>query len=318
MSLQCDQLRFTNHNALLEVSSSASCQHILTKSIHSCTYMDTLPLTTFQETVDHDILLAKMHYHGISGLELNWFRSYLNNCKQFCNVNGVSRGALHSSEKRRRFFLNKRILTDFSWILLENKRIFAKGVRDFWSEMPLGVSSEIQDIEIGVPQGSCLGPLLFLLYVNDLPFALKKGHATMYADDTTICYSSDNIDDLNAVVNAELTRLNDWLRGNKLSLSIIKTQTMVIGSKRKTCHNKNLSSVNPTFNVANDNIGLVNETKYLGIMIDDNLKWDSQIKNSQGKVSRALGLLTYAKRYVPLGTLNSMYKCIVEPHFNYC
>ena len=62
----------------------------------------------------------------------------------------------------------------------------------------------------------------------------------------------------------------------------------------------------------------MNETKYLGIMIDDNLKWDIQIKNIQGKVLRALGLLKYAKRYVPLGTLNSMYKGIVEPHFNDC
>ena len=93
---------------------------------------------------------------------------------------------------------------------------------------------------------------------------------------------------------------------------------MVIGSKRKISHIKNLSSVNPAFNVANDDIGLVNETKYLGILIDDNLKWDSQIKNIQGKVSRALGLLKYAKRYVPLGMLNSMYKGIVEPHFNHC
>ena len=140
----------------------------------------------------------------------------------------------------------------------------------------------------------------------------------MCADDTTICYSSDNIEDLNAVVNAELTCLNDWLRGNKLSLSIIKTQPMLIGSKRKISHIKNSSSVNPAFNVVNDDIGLVNETKYFGIMIDDNLKWDSQIKNIQGKVLRALGLLKYAKRYAPLDRLNSMYKGIVEPHFNYC
>ena len=111
------------------------------------------------DTVDHDILLAKMHHYGINGIEHNWFCSYSNNRKQFCYVNGVS--------------------------------------------------SEIQAIDIGVPQGSCLGPLLFLVYVNDLPFALKKVHATMYADDTTICYSSDDIEDLNTVVNAELTCLND-------------------------------------------------------------------------------------------------------------
>ena len=121
---------------------------------------------------------------------------------------------------------------------------------------------------------------------------------------------------MNAVINVELTCLNDWLRVNKLSLSIIKTQATVIGSKRKISYIKNLSSVNPTFNVANNNIGLVKETKYLGIMIDENLKWDSRIKNIHGKVSRALGLLKYARRYVPLGMLNSTYKGIVDPHFN--
>ena len=77
---------------------------------------------------------------------------------------------------------------------------------------------------------------------KDLPFALKKAHVTMYADDTPICYTSDNIEDLNAVVNAERTCLNEWLHGNKLSWSIIKTQAMVVGSKRKISHIKSLSS----------------------------------------------------------------------------
>ena len=98
----------------------------------------------------------------------------------------------------------------------------------------------------------------------------------MCADGTTICYSSDDIEDLNAVVNAELACLNDWLRSNKLSLSIITTQAMVIGAKRKVSCIKNLSSVNPAFNVANENICLVNETKYLGMMIDNNSQWDGQ------------------------------------------
>ena len=134
------------------------------------------------DTVDHDILLAKMLHYGIKGIEHDWFRSYLNNRKQFCKFNGVS--------------------------------------------------CNIQVIEIGVPQGSCTGPLLFLLHINDLPFALKKTHATMYAEDTTTCYASDNMEELNANVNAQLASLNEWLCGNKLSLNVIKTQAMIIGSNK--------------------------------------------------------------------------------------
>ena len=85
----------------------------------------------------------------------------------------------------------------------------------------------------------------------------------MYADDTTICYASDNLEDLNVIVNAEHASLNEWLRGNKLSLNVIKTQAMIIGSKQKTGHIKKSSSVNLSFNVGNDDIEFVNETKYL-------------------------------------------------------
>ena len=107
----------------------------------------------------------------------------------------------------------------------------------------------------------------------------------MYADDTTICYSSDNMEDLSAVVNSELLRLNRWLRGNKLSLNIIKTQAMIIGSKQKLYHMKKSSSLIPRFNIETEDIDLVKQTKYLGLMIDDNqIKWESQIKNIQTKI----------------------------------
>ena len=96
-----------------------------------------------------------------------------------------------------------------------------------------GVSSDPALIEIGVPQGSCLGPLLFLIYINDLPFALKRAKATMYAGDTAISFSSDNIEEIDAVVNAELACLEKWLQGNKLSLDVIKTQTIILGSSKK-------------------------------------------------------------------------------------
>ena len=96
------------------------------------------------DTVDHVILLDKMKFYGIIGMEHDWFRSYLNNRKQVCKVSCVS--------------------------------------------------SDIKDIDIRMPQGPCLGPLLFLLYTNDL----------MYADDNMISYSFKSLDELHMVLNAEL------------------------------------------------------------------------------------------------------------------
>ena len=81
---------------------------------------------------------------------------------------------------------------------LDNRRQFCK---------VNGVCSDLAEINIGVPQGSCFGPLLFLIHINDLPFALKRAKATMYADDTAISFSSDNIKEIDAVVNTELACL---------------------------------------------------------------------------------------------------------------
>ena len=128
-----------------------------------------------------------------------------------------------------------------------------------------------------MPQGSCLGPLLFLLYINDLQFALKKAKATMYADDTAISYSSDTSDELDLVINEELSCIEKWLQGNKLSLNVVKTQAMIIGSKPKIKKLKNNPSTLPSFKVGGEKIDLINEAKYLGVVIDNCLTWESHI-----------------------------------------
>ena len=88
-------------------------------------------------------------------------------------------------------------------------------------------SSSINAISCGVPQGSCLGPLLFLVYINDLPFCLNKGKVTMYADDTAISHSSRCLSKLQYDLNQDLVNLQNWLHGNKLSLNVVKTQSLV-------------------------------------------------------------------------------------------
>ena len=84
-----------------------------------------------------------------------------------------------------------------------------------------GVPSNVNNINCWVPQGCCLGPLLSLIYVNDLPFSLQNSQVTMNADDTTI-YSAHKIDDINDNLNRDLNCLKQWLQGNKLSLNVIK------------------------------------------------------------------------------------------------
>ena len=156
-----------------------------------------------------------------------------------------------------------------------------------------GATSSIENIDIGVPQGSCLGPLLFLLYINDLPFALKKAKVTMYADDTAISYSSDKSEELDLVINEELSCIERWLQGNKPSLNVVKTQAMIIGSKPKIKKINNPSTL-PSLWVGGEEIDLTNETKYLGVVIDNCFTWESHICAVQKKISRAIGLLKYA------------------------
>ena len=95
------------------------------------------------------------------------------------------------------------------------------------------MDSNINDINVGVPQGSCLGPLLFLVYINDFPCIAKNSKVSMYADATSIYHSSKDIMQLNTALHEELRRLDWWLQGNKLSLNVAKTRSMLITTKQK-------------------------------------------------------------------------------------
>ena len=172
----------------------------------------------------------------------------------------------------------------------------------------------MQDVEVCVPQDSCLGPILFLIYINDLPLAVQGSTVSIYADDTSLCHQALNMTQLNGAINNDLKRLDTWLQGNKLSLKVAKTHSMLITTKQK--HNALKSSnQNLELNIRNNELDVVQKTKYLGAL---SLDWKEQIKAVSAKVSRAIGFLKLAKNFLPRVTLENLYTGIVEPHFRYC
>ena len=153
-----------------------------------------------------------------------------------------------------------------------------------------GVDSDVGDLEVGVPQGSCLGPLLFLIYINDLPQAVQSSSVTMYADDTSLCHQSHDLTRLNEAISGDLRKLETWLQGNKLSLNVAKTHSMLISTKQKHNSLKSRSEA-LELKIRDNELEVVQTTKYLGLQIDCSLDWKEQIKAVCMKVSRAIDTL---------------------------
>ena len=180
-----------------------------------------------------------------------------------------------------------------------------------------GVDSNVREKEVGVLQGSYLGPLLFLIYINDFPQAVQDSSVTMSADDTSLCHQSHDLTQLNEAINSDLKKLETWLNGNKLSLNVAKTHSMLMSTKQK---GTSLRSRNEALElkIRDNELEVVQKTKYLGLQIDCHLDWKEQIKAVSTKVSRAIGLLRHAKSFLPMANLKTLYTGIVEHHFRYC
>ena len=230
-----------------------------------------LDLSKAFDTLDHTVLIQKLHYYGIRDTALNWFRSYLTKRTQYVECNGVS--------------------------------------------------SSIKEIETGVPQGSILGPLLFIIYMNDIHTVSDNLNFILYADDTTlsspICsftsQCNGNIELVSVLINSELNKIADWLAVNKLSLNVQKTKFMIFHYRQRILTENDI----PHLMINNTLIEQVTEFNFLGLTVNEFMNWHSHTQKIANKISRTLGVMNRLKRYLPISAMKLMYDSLILSHLQF-
>ena len=261
--LHKNQYGFRKHH-----STELACLHLVDKIYYKMDANEIpvnvdIDLSKAFDSLDHNILLSKLKFYGVTGVSLDLMSSYLSNRRQCTQFNTT--------------------------------------VSDFL------------DIKQGVPQGSILGPLLFSIYINDLPSSSNLFEFLMYADDTTLYCSIDKLatNNINNVINEHLDKVNVWMNSNKLVLNSKKTKYMLFHKHNKTVPNLKLSINGRT-------IDQVTRFNFLGLHLNSQLTWHTHIEEISKKISRVTGIIYKMQNILPSKILLSLYNTLILPHINYC
>ena len=170
-------------------------------------------------------------------------------------------------------------------------------------------TSKLCSVNYGIPQGSVLVPLLFLLYVNDLPY-VSKFEVTLFADDTNLHLSHNNIKSLQIQTTNELDKINNWINANKLTINYKKRCFMLVGNKQAAGSDFNLC-------INDIKIAQSDHVKYLGVHLDSKLSWKIHIEKLTCKLSKVCGMIYKLRLYVPFSTLKLFYYAMFHSLLQY-
>jgi Reverse transcriptase (RNA-dependent DNA polymerase) len=176
-----------------------------------------------------------------------------------------------------------------------------------------GKYSDEIDVDLGVPQGSKIANILFILYVNDLVNHLKDCSVIMYADDTSISVSCNTVSEATEIMNNVLKTVSDWLKFNRIALNISKCKYMIFENKSK----KNTTN-DPIIEIDGILIEKVNQIKYLGIIVDEKLNFNKNSEIIVKKLNKKLGFLRRQGSKMDEASRILYYKSLVQPHLDYC
>lgn len=232
-----------------------------------------LDMTKAFDSVLHERLFQVLYSFGIRGRELEWFKSYLTDRSQYVEINHIN------------FKSNK-------------KHCYKSG---------------LSKVLYGVPQGSILGPLLFICYLTGLPFS-NDGNATkivLYADDANLIVTGKNCTQIELRTLTEMSKLEKFLGSSNLLLNNKKTKLISFHTRQ----NRNPLTLDIKLN--NNPVEQLTETKFLGLIIDKNLSWDEHVKFITKKLSSGLYALRRMKHYCSLKTLKTIYYSLFQSHISY-
>jgi hypothetical protein len=185
-----------------------------------------------------------------------------------------------------------------------------------------GSKSKSEILKCGVPQGSILGPLLFIIFINDLCHILTRANKCLFADDTTLVISGKNIADLTSALESDLKSISEWLKHNRLLLNVSKSNAMIFKwryQRQIDILNTNLDAqLKPEIKCNGEQIPFVTKFTLLGVILDEYLTFDLHTISLCSKVNWKISVLKKSSYLFNLNFRITLFKLFIISKYDYC